>query len=392
MSKEEKEKTNKQKSKVNNNKNQKKEKVEKVKEIKEETKSSKKIKEIEEKSKMKKLPKEKTKKDFSKVITELDEKRKIIYGFAGGLLLGLLIMVMFTPKRIATLKDGQEPIATLNGKNITADELYTMMKSQYSISILLDKIDTDILTELYPEDDELKETVNSTAENYLNQYKQYGYTEEQFLSQIGVDSYSEFIEYLKLDYRRRQYEDKYIEDNLTDKEIEKYYKDNVFGDINCQHILVTVKSDDDSDGLTDEEAKALAEEIITKINDGTSWDDIKEQYKDKTTFEDLKYQSWDASLEESFLNAIKEMDENSYSKTPTKTSYGYHVIHTLDKKEKPTLKEAKETIIEKLITEKKSEDTNLLYKALIALRKEHKLEFTDTDLEDKYKTYCKEYE
>ena len=271
----------------------------------------------------------------------LDEKRKIIYGFAGGLLLGLLIMVMFTPKRIATLKDGQEPIATLNGKNITADELYTMMKSQYSISILLDKIDTDILTELYPEDDELKETVNSTAENYLNQYKQYGYTEEQFLSQIGVDSYSEFIEYLKLDYRRRQYEDKYIEDNLTDKEIEKYYKDNVFGDINCQHILVTVKSDDDSDGLTDEEAKALAEEIITKINDGTSWDDIKEQYKDKTTFEDLKYQSWDASLEESFLNAIKEMDENSYSKTPTKTSYGYHVIHTLDKKEKPTLKEAK---------------------------------------------------
>ena len=389
MSKEEntKKKAKNNKTKVENKKNEKKEV-----EVKEEVKSSSKIKEIEEKSKNKKLPKEKTKKSFSQTVTELDEKRKIIYGFIGGLLLGLLIMVMFTPKRIATLKDGQEPIAKLDGKNITSNELYTMMKNHYSVSLLLDKIDTDILTKLYPEDDEMKETVNSTAENYLNQYKQYGYTEEQFLSSNGFSNYNDFLDYLKLDYRRRQYEDKYVEDNLTDKEIEKYYNDNVFGDINCQHLLVTVKSDDDSEGLTDEEAKALAEEIITKINDGTSWDDIKEQYKDKTTFEDLKYQSWDASLEESFLKAIKEMDENSYSKEPTKTSYGYHVIHTLDKKEKPTLKDAKETIIEKLVSEKKSEDTNLLYKALIALRKEHKLEFTDTDLEDKYKTYCKEYE
>ena len=382
MSKEENTKKNKQNNKSKVNK----------KEIKEETKASNKIKEIEAKTKEKKLPKERKKKDFTKIVTEFDEKRKIIYGFIGGLLLGLLIMVMFTPKRIATLKDGQEPIAKLDGKNITSNELYTIMKNHYSVSLLLDKIDTDILTKLYPEDDEMKETVTSTADNYLNQYKQYGYTEEQFLSSNGFSSYNEFLDYLRLDYRRRQYEDKYVEDSLTDKEIEKYYNDNVFGDINCQHLLVTIKSDDDSEGLTDDEAKTLAEEIITKINDGTSWDDIKEQYKDKTTFEDLKYQSWDASLEETFLNAIKEMDENSYSKTPTKTSYGYHVIHTLDKKEKPTLKDAKETIIEKLVSEKKSEDTNLLYKALIALRKEHKLEFTDTDLENKYKTYCKEYE
>ena len=379
-------------SKKENTKKNNKTKVTK-KEIKEEIKTNDKIKEIEKKTKKQRIPKEK-RKNFNDVVTTLDEKRKIIYGFVGGLLLGLLIMVLFTPKRIATLKDGSQPIAKLDGKNITSTELYTMMKDHYSISLLLDKIDSDILTKLYKEDDEMKETTNSTAENYINQYKQYGYTEEQFLSQNGFSNYNDFLDYLKLDYRRKKYQDKYIEDTITDKEIEKYYEENVFGDINCQHILVPVKSseDENAEGLTEDEAKKLAEEIISKINDGTTWEDVQKEYKDKVTFEDLKYQSWDASLEESFLKAIKEMDENSYSKEPTKTSYGYHVIHTLDKKEKPSLKNSKETIIEKLITEKKNEDTNILYKALIALRKEHKLTFTDTDLKEKYNTYCKQYE
>ena len=385
MSKEDKTKKNK-----NNNKSKVTKKEEKVSSRK--NSSQNKIKEIEEKTKKNKIPKEKNNINITNIATTLDEKRKIIYGFVGGVLLGLLIMVLFTPKRIATLKDGSQPIAKLDGKNITSNELYTMMKDHYSISLLLDKIDDDLLTKLYPEDNEMKETVNSTAENYIKQYEQYGYTEEQFLSSSGFSNHNDFLNYLKLDYRRKKYEDKYIEDSITDKDIQKYYDENVVGDINCQHILVPVKSDEDSEGLTEDEAKKLAEEIIKKINDGKSWEDIQKEYKDKTTYEDLKYQSWDASLEESFLKAIKEMDENSYSKEPTKTSYGYHVIHTLDKKEKPTLKSSKDKIINNLVTDKKSEDNNILYKALIALRKEHKLEFTDTDLEDKYKTYCKEYE
>jgi len=359
------------------------------------TKNSSKIKEIEEKTKNKKIPKEKNTKDkFIKFATNLDEKRKIIYGFVGGLLLGLLIMVIFMPERIAKLKNGEEPVASIDGKNITANDLYTMMKDHYQVSLLLDKIDSDILTKLYPEDDEMKETINSNAENYLNAYKQYyGYDQEQFLKSNGFSSYNDFLDYLKLDYRRTKQVDKYIEDNITDNEIEKYYNDNVVGDINVQHVLVTVKSDDnDESGLSEDDAKAKAEEIIEKLNSGTSWEDIQTEYKDQVTYEDLGYQSWDASLEETFLTAMKEMDENSFSKEPVKTSYGYHVIYKLDQKEKPTLKDTKETIIDKLITNKKSEDSNILYKALIALRKEHKLEFSDTNLEEKYKTYCKEYE
>ena len=127
------------------------------------------------------------------------------------------------------------------------------------------------------------------------------------------------------------------------------------------------------------------------LNDGTSWEDIQKNYKDKITFEDLGYQSWDASLEQSFMDALTDMDDNSYSKDPVKTSYGYHVIYRLDQKKAPKLKEVKEVIIENLITEKKSKDADLLYKALISLREEKNIKFSDTVMKEKYEDYCKKY-
>jgi len=272
--------------------------IEKVEETKNTTE---KIKKIEEKTK-KKMPKSSRskKESFIEFLTKVDEKRKIIYGFIGGLLLGLLIMMIFMPDRIATLKDGTQPVAKIDGKNITADELYEDMKNFYSVSVLLDKIDTKILTKLYEENDEMLDKVNTEAENYLKSYEEYyGDTEEEFLERNGFSNYQEFIDYLKLAYRRTEYVKDYLKDSLTDKEIEKYYEENVFGDINCEHVLVTVGSGDNS--LSDEDAKKLAEEIIKKINDGTTWDEIKKEYKDKVTYENLSYQSWDASLEKSFM-------------------------------------------------------------------------------------------
>ena len=364
---------------------------------KEEEISKEKIKKIENLAKEKKRKKQKRNENLAKIGHFLETNRYIIYSFVIGVLLTVFIVILIWPTRIATLKNGEEPIVKVAKNTYTADDLYKQMKDHYSVSQLLDKIDNDLLTKMYPETEEMTKEVKENAEYYINMYKQYyNYTEEQFLSSNGFSSYDAFLEYLKLENRRKKYLKQYVEDNLTDKEIENYYNKNVYGDINCQHVLVETSSDSSSSDskkkkLSDEEGKKLAEEIISKINDGTSWKDIQKNYKDKVTFEDLGYQSWDSDLEDSFKTALKEMDNKSYSKEPVKTSYGYHVIYRIDQKKTPELKKVKTKIIEKLVAQKQKDDSNLQYKALINLRKDKNIKFYDTDLQKKYDNYIKQY-
>ena len=368
------------------------------KELKKQAKLAKKEEKLKLKENVQKKSKVKNKKN-SKLIKYgefLEKNRFIIASFIIGVIVTALIAMLLWPERIATLKNGEEPIVKVGKNTYTADSLYTRMKNHYNVSQLLDQIDSDLLTKLYPEDKEMTDEVKQNAEYYINMYKQYyNYTEEQFLSSNGFASYNDFLEYLKLENRRKKYLDKYVKDNLTDKEIENYYNKNVYGDINCQHILVETTSDTSSDSsnkkLSDEEGKKLAEEIITKINDGTSWDDIKKEYKDKTTFEDLGYQSWDSDLETPFKTALKEMDDKSFSKEPVKTSYGYHVIYRIDQKKVESLKKTKDKIVTKLVEEKKAADSNLQQKALISLRQEKNIKFYDTDMGTKYEAFKKQY-
>ena len=265
------------------------------------------------------------------------------------------------------------------------------MKNYYSVNILLNEIDEMVLVKKYPDSEEMTNEVNDTAEYYYSVYESnYGYTKEQFLSNYGFATEKDFVESLKLDYRRNKYYEEYAEGLVTDKEIDKYYADEVFGDVDSKHILVKV-SENSEDGLSDADAKKLAQEIIKKLDDGKSWDDIIEEYKDKIVNEDLGYNAFNASLESSYLKECKSLEVGKYSKTPVLTSYGYHIVYKKAQKDKPELKDVKDDIIDVLATEKKNKDTNLYYKSLIAMRTDAKLEFTDTKLKDEYDKYVSSY-
>lgn len=320
----------------------------------------------------------------------IDKYRLAIYGVIGGVLATILVVILIWPDRIAKLENGLEPVASIDGLTVTAEDLYEDMKEIYSVNNLLDIIDNKILEEKYPETDEMNTELNDQAENYYNMYNQYyGYSKEEFLTKSGFGSERAFIEYLRLQYRRTQYTDDYIKEQITDKEIEKYYEDKVYGDINTKHILVKVSS-----SATDEEKKEaenLAKEIITKLNEGKSFDEVKDEYKDKITYEELGYKAYNASLESAYMEAMQKLENNSYTKEPVQTSYGYHVIYRIDQKEKPALKDVKEEIITSLVSEHKSKDTSVQYKALDKMREDAKLKFTDTVLEKKYETYKSQY-
>ena len=375
---------------------------------KQETKNNKKEKKevvVKEEKVVKEVPKKESKKESKKdtkkvnkvnddkvfkMLEFFDKYRLAIYGAVGGILITVLVVVIIWPDRIATLKDGTQPVAEIDNYTVTADDLYEDMKELYSISSLLDKIDNKILEKKYPEDDDMNDEIKEQAENYYKAYKQYYQMDkETFLSNNGFGSEKAFLEYLKLQYRRNTYAKDYIKTLISDKDVEKYYNDNVYGDINTKHILVKVDS-----SASDEDKKAaedLAKEIISKLNDGKSFDEVKDEYKDKITYEELGYKSYNANLESAYMDAMQKLDNNSYSKEPVKTSYGYHVIYRIDQKEKPALEDVKEEIIDSLVSEKKSEDKNISYIALDKMREEAGLKFSDTVLEKKYNTYMAQY-
>ena len=340
-----------------------------------------------------KIKKEKNNEKLVTLFKKVDDKRFGIILFVVGFLLAtLLFRCILWPDRIATLKDGTQPIATLNEETITADDLYENMKSYYSVNVLLNKIDDIILSKKYKETDEMNEEIKSTAEYYYSMYeKQAGYTKEQFLSEYGFASEDRFLDNLRLDYRRNKYYEEYVLSLITDKEVEKYYKDEVFGDVDSKHILVSVAKDGE-EGLSDEEAKKLANEIIKKLDSGTSWDDVVKEYKDQITSEDLGYNAFNASLESAYLKECKNLKVGTYSKSPVLTSYGYHIVYKKAQKDKPELDSVKDDVKDILAKEKKENDTNLYYKALIKLRADSKLEFNDTKLKDEYKAYVNKYE
>lgn len=341
----------------------------------------------------KEVKKKSTKKEYDKLFKFydfVDKYRLAIYGVIGGVLATILVVILIWPDRIAKLENGLEPVAEIDGLTITAEDLYEDMKEIYSISSLLDKIDNKVLEEKYPENDEMNDELQEEAENYYNMYNQYyGISKEEFLAKNGFGSERAFIEYLRLQYRRSKYTDDYVKGLITDKEINNYYEDKVYGDINTKHILVKVDSN-----ATDEDkknAENLAKEIISKLNEGKTFDELKEEYKDQITYEELGYKAYNASLESAYMEAMQKLENNSYSKEPVKTSYGYHVIYRIDQKEKPALEDVKEEIITSLVEEKKSEDTYIQYKALEKMREDVNLKFTDTVLEKKYETYKSQY-
>lgn len=328
--------------------------------------------------------KEKTKGE--KFISFIDENRKCIYGFIVGVLVVAIITTIIWPDRIAKLEDGTEPIATLNDKTITADMMYEELKDISSISVFLDLIDEDILSKKYEVTSEMKEEIEDTANKYYTQYSQYGYTKEQILANFGLTTHEEFIEVLTLNKLRSEYYDEYVESLITEDDINDYYKDKVYGDISSEHLLVKI-----SDDMKDEDAKKLAEEIISKLNDGKTFDEVKEEYKDKVTYENLNYQGFNSNIQDSYMNALKDLKDDAYTTEPVQTTYGYHVIHRIDQKEKAALEDIKEEVIEKISEEKKSSDENLYYKSLIHMREENGLTFSDTVFEKKYNEYTKQY-
>ena len=292
--------------------------------------------------------------------------------------------------KVATLKNGEKVTVSVKGGKISADKYYEKIKST-NISKLIDMIDHELFDKKYKSNDEEKEYI----EGQINQIKSYYTTDETFKSAIqqyfGANDEDELKTVLSLEYKRNLAVKDYVESTITEKEIKEYYENNVTGDIKASHILIKsdAKSDstDEEKNKAEEEAKKEAENIIKELKDGKSFSELAKKHSDDTGSKenggDLGYFSID-EMDEDFIEAVKKLKNNEYTKEPVKTQFGYHIILKVDQKDKPKLKKVKEDIIEKIATKKLDSDSSLYYQALIEIREKNKIKFNDSEIKKAY--------
>lgn len=306
----------------------------------------------------------------------------LVVGIALTCLVGFFMDYFAKSTGIAKLKYGEETIATVNGKSISTQTIYDKAKKTDGLNLIISEIDKAILDDMYTLTEKEEEEVKDEADYYIEYYTAMGYTEEEFLTGNGFSSYDDFLSDIRASKKSNKYLYDYLEGKLEEGAVQKYYDENKdsIETYDSEHILVKT-----SDTVTDEQALALANEIIGKLNEGKSFSEVVEEYGDKIVHEELGYQGKTASLEQTYIDELVALKDGEYSKTPVKTSYGYHIVHRLATS---TFEDLRGTIIETLSTEMLTADSNLTYKAFVELRKEKDLAIYDEDLKKQYEEYC----
>jgi foldase protein PrsA len=314
------------------------------------------------------------------------------------MIVGMCFLLLVTGcGKVPKLANGKEVVAEIKGYQLTADGLYAEMKSRYARNIIIDLIDRTILDSKYPTDNSLTAEVN----NQIDSIKQQTGEGKPFLdaikSQWGFDTEDELFHYIELSYKRTTAIDDYIRSIITDKEIQDYYDTKTVGDIKISHILIKPAVTDDMTAeqktAKENEALAKAKDIIKELVAGAKFADLAKKYSEDTgSAANGGDVGWfnKGTMDPAFEEASYKLQKNEYTLVPVKSQFGYHIILRTDTKAKPTLKEAKESIIKSLIEEKLKDDTTLNYKALDELRKSNKLVIHDSELKNQYDAYMKE--
>lgn len=305
--------------------------------------------------------------------------------------------------KIPTLSNGDEAVVTLkDGSMISANELYEAIKDDYALDTMITLVDKKILEDKYK--DKVEEA-NEYADSNISQLEAiYGDSLlDAIKSNTNYTSIEGYRDYIYISYLQNLAIDDYCKDQIKDKEIQKYYDDEVVGDIKVSHILITPEVTDD---MTDEEkanaeaeAKEKVEAIISELKK-TDKNEVADKFAelaaeksmDETTKENggsLGFINKDTLSSEyaELVDAAYKLKDGKYSTKVITTEIGYHVIYRSETKEKAALEDVKEDILTTLAAEYLSENSIAAIRGLQAVRDEYKFEIVDSELKTQYAEY-----
>ena len=323
-------------------------------------------------------------------------KKKII-------VLALCLLMISGCGRIPKLSNGDEAVVTLkDGSMISANELYNSMKEDYALETLVKMVDKQILEDKYK--DKISDAEKDTDSTMQELEAAYGDQLEAAIQYYtNYKTVEEYREYVYLSYLQEMAINDYCKKQISDKEIEQYYKDNIVGDIKISHILITPAV---TDSMTDEEKAKAEKEAETQINNiikelkNTKGDKVQEKFEELAK----QYSQDDATKEKGgnlgFINkdtlsssyaelvdAAYKLKDGEYSTKLIKTELGYHVVLRVQSKDKAPLDDVKDTIVTTLADKYLTDNPVASVKAMQELRKEYKVEFVDKEIKEKYAEY-----
>ena len=289
------------------------------------------------------------------------------------------------------LSDGKEVIASIDDKNITAEELFDKIKEKYGTSILVNMIDETIIKKEISNTSDTVKKAQEQVNTIKQQYETMGYKWDEVLTNYGYENEQALIDEISNSLLKEEVAVKYLSKNITDEEIQKYYDENVFDSFTAKHILIIP---DTNDNMTDAEktaaeeaAKNKALEVITKLNNGEAWATLVASYSQDTGSKDnegLVENFTKGDVVDEFYEATKNLSDGAYTSEPVKSKFGYHVILRVSKTDKEALDTMKDELIEKIVDSKLSSDSKLYTTTWDNIRKSYNLEINDTKIKNIY--------
>lgn len=322
------------------------------------------------------------------------KKKKLLIG-----LISLGVLATTGCGKIPKLENGEEVVASLDGKNFTANDLYNELKKQGGSSVLVNMIDTFITNQEITDSKEAKEYAASLIKQYKLSYEQNGADFEAALISNGYANEDEFKEVIATDYKKSEIAKKYIKADITNDELKDYYDNHISDELSVKHILIAPEVSDDA---TDEEktnaenaALEKTKNLIEQLNNGADFDTLaKENSSDDATKDNggvINNVVKEGYVTE-FWNAAYALENGKYTTEPVKTQYGYHIIYKVSHTEKKSLDEMKDTLYNKIVSEKISNDSSLEQKTWVKIREKYNLSINDSTIDSTYKSSIKSLE
>ena len=290
------------------------------------------------------------------------------------------------------LDNGENAIVTFKEGALTSQDLYSLLKERYGKDVITDLIDSYLLNKKYETTSQEKEYVNQGVKTLENSAKSSNVDLETYIkAYYGLTNEDDLRDYLSLNYKRSLWVQEYAKNQVSEKQVNDYYTNYVYGDIEASQILITVDANssasDEEKTKAEETALNTAKDIIKKLNNGSDFATLAKEYsKDQTSASNGgslgKVNTGDIAGEA--LEALRELKDGSYTKSPVKSSDGYHILYRKSIDEKPELTDELTDEIKTLIGEELQEEDGYTAKALTALRKDNEMKFIDTYLEDAY--------